>query len=188
MIHDYLVIGEMPYVQGPYFIDSVQSFDLKIPSGGLCSVYSFYDHFYVCGNSLFRRFDVDGTFQDMLPMPFGSYAGRMFSFRNELYVFVNETIYVSSDQGDTWQARYIVDGLQAFQYHPFEEVLLASYKDKIYHLDFSDDNFSALELENEGLENNFITNVAIFNDTVFVATQAGTYKRALTNIFEYKEN
>jgi hypothetical protein len=113
----------------------------------------------------------------------------MFAFNNELYVVIANRLYTSGDGGETWQPKYEGSGnigLGAFQYHPMGNLLFASRKDQLYHFDLTDDNLKVKELVNEGIENSQITNAAFFNDTIFVGTTSGTFKRAIVNALEYK--
>lgn len=188
----YMVIANMPDLNNPpYRVSNYRSFMLP-PStyASPVSIYSFHNSFFVTGNGVFRRYETDNTFKDLLSLGFGEYAGTMFSFNNELYAVITNKLYSSSDQGETWQPKYETTGgtgFGAFQYHPMGNVLLASTNDKLYHFDLTSSEAKVQEIVNEGLENNFITNVGYFNDTVFVGTRSGTFKRSFNEVLEYKE-
>lgn len=90
---------------------------------------------------------------------------------------------------NSWALDQQLDGqADMLTYHAIsDDVLLASYNSQLFEVEIGIDTFILRELDNAGLEGNFITSIAKVNDKVYIGTQSGLFSKSEEHLLTYKE-
>lgn len=95
----------------------------------------------------------------------------------------NGTAYVSYDYGESWQSTSNFPiPLRNAQYQLIGDSLVA-YTNKLFTLNLSEGQWRTRALKIDPIMNPYIASVAKFNDTIFIATFNGVYKKSSRSFY-----
>jgi hypothetical protein len=154
-------------------------------NGEVYSLHSYYGKFFVgCGSSTFL-IRADGTHNKVLDEE----AQLYFEYGNNLYTLGNNTVYKSTDKGESWMAVYKVSfGGGAIRGFNIGDNAFIFNGDKIAQLFLSPDAITSKELVNDGLAGNQITSVSRFKDRVYVTTLSGVFYKPYEQFLTFKKD
>ncbi|MCJ8165271.1 hypothetical protein MKJ04_10490 [Pontibacter sp. E15-1] len=94
----------------------------------------------------------------------------------------------TSNTGNNWVfVTNLNENVQYLSYYAVsDDLLLASYQSQLFEIDVNN-SFNIRELDNTGLEGNFITGIAKTNDKVYVATQSGLFSKSIEQALTSKD-
>ena len=69
-------------------------------------------------------------------------------------------------------------------YYQIKDSLIGVNGDNLFTLKWSDNNYSARFLKNDGMEGTTINGVEVLKDSVYVATTSGLFVKPVSNFFD----
>ncbi|NLO19755.1 MAG: hypothetical protein GX121_07770 [Ignavibacteria bacterium] len=148
---------------------------------------SFDDYFFIqWAHSNFYKIYSDGSYK-RIPNVQNTYS--LFKYKGNLYAYSYFELYISRDQGETWRLfAELNDFSKQIEFYNINDSLVYSHRDALYTVNFESNFINSRELKNDGLEDRFITGIEVLNDTVYIATYSGVFKKSIYKFFESKIN
>jgi hypothetical protein len=156
------------------------------------NVKSFFNKYFICNGRGMEIVNGDGSHKPAFGIPDDQYFASVININGELYAFGENSIYISSTEGESWNPLVTNIPLGTihlfdYQYYVMNDEIIMVEKDKIIHMLVSDTNITWKQVKNDGLENHRITGVAKFNETVYLSTTSGTFTKPYEEFFDYIE-
>jgi hypothetical protein len=193
-----LVLAHITPASSPYYpvyAAQTQLIELPITSGIYpympTLLMAFDDYFLVdCGSEGVYKITESGLARQVMP----AYTGVNTFFRSKgvLYATLDgQRLAMSTTNGDTWQ---ITSGGPSMLYttiHPVGDSLVGVSHALggslfAFHLDMVKRTWRIRPLKDDGLNHAAINGLETWNDTVYLATSSGLFKRPLNKLFESK--
>lgn len=96
----------------------------------------------------------------------------------------NNNGYISNDGGDSWQSTSgFPISLRDAHFQMIGDSLIA-YNEKLFTLNWFEGQWKPRLLEMDSLMNPYITSLAKFNDTIFISTLNGVYKKSTRSFYD----
>lgn len=148
--------------------------------------------FYVSNDMGFFHISEEGKITRLMSDQIGH---DVFKYKGNLYAVTwngprNTVSLYKSSTGNNWTL-YTPLGQMAdmMTYHAIsDDKLLASYNSQLFEVEIGIDTFILREIDNTGLEGNFITSIAKVNDKVYIGTQSGLFSKSAEHLLTYKED
>lgn len=187
LLMDFILV---PYA-GSYRIDTLRTKKIKIEyqhanTGNhyIDEVFTFKDYFIFSFNSNVYKLNSDGTLKIFNNL----YFNNVFNKRDTLYATNYNSLFISTDEGNNWN-QLMSGTLPNLIYYKFyqinNELVVANYSN-LYHVIIGNNTVQVKELENNGLDGNYITSISQYRSRVYVTSLSGVYYRNLKNFFTYK--
>lgn len=159
---------------------------LKVPDAyqyNVIAIESIGDYFFLSTNSKVYRIDSLGNIENVLD----TRLYRFIEISEELYGFGYNNIYISSDNGLTWDKGYEINpDLKLLNYTKINNKLIGYRFGQLWELSIDDNELIVNELDNDGLDGVSITSVNKFDNKVYLSSLSGVYYKSIDDFFEYK--
>jgi hypothetical protein len=144
--------------------------------------WSFYNKFFLTYYGQTYRIDTLGNAKLLLSDAAtfnGRYIEQMFTLDNHLFAIGWNTVFVSSDQGESWNVFSDLAGTQLgwLHYYNVGEDVYAIFGSQLARVSLEGSTLSVQELDNDGLESNQITSINKCGKYAFVTTLSGLFYR-----------
>jgi len=151
---------------------------------GINSLFSTKDYFIVSADRKTYKIKSDGSAIKVFDGIFTS----IFQKSDTLYGIRPGRIYRSVDNGESWpDSGDIISEFSSFMnFCLINNEIIATYYDQIFHVVINNGTFTVREIDNDGLEYNFITSVSKYKNKVFVTSETGVYYIDYKEFFTYK--
>lgn len=112
------------------------------------------------------------------------FVTQMFKLRNRLFALSGTRLYVSLDQGETWNTYADFSGGQQalFTFHAVGDALYATFQSQLARVRLLDGRIEFQELDNDGLQTSHITSINKCGKYAYVTTLSGLYFRDTTSL------
>lgn len=154
-------------------------------------IWSFFGRFYVflrpfpTEHQGLYTIDSAGNYQKLSQQISGFYLTRMFQRGKTLYAVSESKIYISEDEGKTWTATYSTNFYAEKRlFTVVNDSVLMAYNDNIHQIQFTSNGFSAKQLDNTEFKGAVVTGFAHFQDTAYISTTIGLFKKPWKNLFD----
>ncbi|MDP4202568.1 MAG: hypothetical protein Q8861_07715 [Bacteroidota bacterium] len=149
--------------------------------------WTFYDKFFVTYYGQSFRIDTLGNVKSLLSDASvfkGKYIEQMFTLNNHLFALGWNTMFVSNDQGESWQIFADLGGTNwgRIQYFNVGSEVYAIYLSQIFSITLNGNTLNFQELDNDGLVGNQITSINKCGKYAFITTLSGLYYRDITTL------
>jgi hypothetical protein len=180
------LIPETPTVKSFYLTPAPGTIGFS-GSGYFCAGY--FNKFFVFFEGQFFRIDTAGNVKSFgyLPAPYsrGFGVGNMFTYGNSLFVNSGGIFFSSTDQGETWSVfnDFSNTGAGSLTFRNVGNDLYATLGDtdsQLWKVAISGNNLNFSELNNDGLETNYITSITPCGKYIFITTMTGVFYRDRT--------
>lgn len=145
------------------------------------------DYYLVVTNSGLFKIELDGTYKKVSnDLVSGSYGGKCLVKGNLIYVFDYNVTLVSNDNANTF-TKYSAfnDDLSYYNYYNIGDSTIAFVDNELYSIRFNNaTNFVLRPLKRDGIEKVRYNSMALFQDTVYLATTGGIFKKSKKEFFE----
>ena len=172
-----------------YFISISETKIVKLPinvSSRAIVTYSIENDFIVSNGNVVAKIYSDGTYKVLDLHSF--YPARFFKKDNKVNAVSYNSIYESIDNGESWIKKYeSSEVLEGFMFTVIDNRIILSKRSTVLELIFNETGFVTEELQNDGLDGNFITSITDFNEIVYVTTLSGLYYKDKNDLFNIKE-
>ncbi len=113
---------------------------------------------------------------------------QLFSFSGKIYCIGFDNMIVSSDGGNSWKEfKNVPPEWRGGVMQPIGDSLVFSYLSKFFSVKIKDSGeFSLRELRNDGIEDNEVTTMTNFNDSIYATTYSGVYYKSKKDFFDSK--
>ncbi len=144
--------------------------------------WTFYDKFFLTDYGQSFRIDTLGNVKSLLSDTEtfeGKYIEQMFTIDNYLFALGWGDLFVSSDQGETWNVFLNLSGTNwgVLQYYNVGKEVYATYLSQLARVTLVGNTLKIQELDNDGLESNQITSINKCGKYAFVTTLSGLFYR-----------
>lgn len=144
---------------------------------------SIGDYFFLTTNSKVYRVDNLGNIENVL----GTRLNKIIESSGTLYGFGRDNIYISSNNGLTWNIGYSVQyDYSLLNYTKIDNKIIGYRYGQLWEISVSDTGIIAKELDNDGLNGVSITSVSKFDEKVYLSTLSGVYYKLEDDFFDYK--
>ncbi|RTQ47822.1 hypothetical protein EJV47_18055 [Hymenobacter gummosus] len=148
---------------------------------------AYFHKFFIGISGQFYRVDTLGRVKEFGYGPVAGPSGfvaQMFVLRNRLFALSGPRLYVSLDQGETWNLYADFSGGQQAlaTYHAVGDALYASFQSQLWRVRVLDGRMEFIELDNDGLQTSQITSVNKCGPYAFITTLSGLYYRDTTSL------
>jgi hypothetical protein len=149
--------------------------------------WTFYDKFFVTYYGQSFRIDTLGNVKPLLSDASvfkGKYIEQMFTLNNHLFALGWGTMFVSNDQGESWQIFSDLGGTNwgLLQYFNVGSEVYAIYLSQIFKVTLNGNTLNFQELDNDGLQGNQITSINKCGKYAFITTLSGLYYKDTTTL------
>jgi hypothetical protein len=151
---------------------------------GITSLFSTKEDFIVSAARNTYKIKSDGAATKV----FDGVFSRIFQENDTLYGISSGKIYRSVDNGASWPDNGDIsnDFSLLINFCLIDHEIIATYLDQVFHVFINDGLISVREIDNDGLEYNFITSVSKYKDKVYVTSETGVHYIAYKDFFTYK--
>ena len=175
-----------------HHLDTVWTKKINIPQitylDRVFRIFSVENGFFVTAYSGFYRVDTTGNIKRVIDHYIVVFIHDEAS--NNYYGIDEEgNWFFSADKGNSWWhiTSDVSDDLIRLRYTNIYGSIVGYYYSQLFKIDFTGDKVFITELENDGLENNRITSISEFKDSlVYVTTMTGGFYTDKTNFFKEK--
>lgn len=144
---------------------------------------SIGNYFFLTTNSKVYRIDNLGNIETVL----GTRLNKIIESSGTLYGFGSDNIYMSSDNGLTWNIGYSVQhDFSLLNYTKIDNKIIGYRYGQLWDISVSETELIAKELDNDGLDGISITSVSKFDGKVYLSTLSGVYYKLADEFFDYK--
>ena len=156
---------------------------------GIYFSWAYYDKFFLSLYGQTYRVDTLGNFKCLTDAFSGHYIHQMFTLDNKLFALGWGNLFVSSDQGESWNLFSDLSGTDwsSLQYFNVGEEVYTVYMSQLGRVTLNGSSLTIVELDNDGLEGNMITSVTKCGKYAFVTTLSGLYYRDTTSLNTMKK-
>ncbi|MGD9994776.1 MAG: hypothetical protein AB7S69_15870 [Salinivirgaceae bacterium] len=141
------------------------------------------DNFFLTTDSKVYRIDNLGNIDNVLE----TRLNRIIESSGTLYGFGRDNVYISSDNGLTWNTGYLVQyEYSLLNYTKIDDKIIAYRYGQLWEIVINKTEVEAKELDNDGLDGISITSVSKFDGKVYLSTLSGVYYKMTEDFFEYK--
>lgn len=157
----------------------------------LYTVYSFYGKFFI-GGDMFSVVYPDGTYKTFDNLDLWS-LHKMFEHQGVLYALDWQNLFASTDQGETWQKLGELNLLYPNYTYNFATiddrlVIYHQHQYAISEIEFKDGAWYRLKpIKTKGMNQDDITSIEEFRDTVYVGTSSGLFRKPLETFWDFEE-
>ncbi len=154
--------------------------------------WTFYNKFFVTYYGQSFRIDTMGNVKNILndtAVFNGKYIEQMFTVNNSLFALGWGTLFVSNDQGETWNIFSNLSGTNWgwLQYYNVGKETYATYLSQLAKVTLVGNTLNVQELDNDGLETNQITSINKCGKYVFITTLSGLFYRDTSSLNTFKK-
>lgn len=151
---------------------------------GSYSSWAYFDKFFLTHDSQTYRVDTLGNFKCLTDAFKGHDITQMFTLNDKLFALGWGNLFVSSDQGESWNLFLNLKGTDwgYLQYYNVGDEVYSIYMSQIGRVTLNGSNLTITELDNDGLEGNLITSVTKCGKYAFVTTLSGLFYRDVTSL------
>jgi hypothetical protein len=112
-----------------------------------------------------------------------------YEWKNRVYGHVEQNkLLVSDNNAESFQEfTGLPFELTLARYSVIKDSLVGTYRDNLFTLKWSGNNYSYRFIKNDGLESTTINGLEILRDTVYVATTAGLYTKPVSSFFDSRQ-
>ena len=168
------------------YLDTIETKIIDIPDkwqNNLITLESIGDYFFITTDSKVYRIDNFGNIVSVLD-------DRLFNIiesSGKLYGIAAGHIYISSDEGLTWEKGYAIQSeLIWLSYTAFDDRIIAYRNAQLWEIVVNEKELIAKELDDDALVGISITSVSKFDEKVYLSTLGGVYYKSLDEFFDYK--
>ena len=168
------------------YLDTIETKIIDIPDewqNNLVALESIGDYFFITTDSKVYRIDNFGNIASVLD-------NRLFNIiesSGKLYGIAAGHIYISSDEGLTWEKGYAIQAeLIWLSYTAFDDRIIAYRNAQLWEIVVNEKELIAKELDDDALVGISITSVSKFDEKVYLSTLGGVYYKSLDEFFDYK--
>lgn len=167
-------------VEGQYKPELVGYQEIRIPQEHVdvpLTIHSINNDFYLSTNNRVYKIRSDGTWSRITERQIFI---DMVEFQGNLFAHSYYDLYISEDNGETWEV-FISDFPRSVdaRFKVVNERLYMYGLSSIFHLKFTDDFYQAEPIDVTGLERRKITDIDVFNDTVYISTINGLFMKSV---------
>ena len=151
--------------------------------------WAYYNKFFLSYYGQSYRVDTLGNYKNLNPALNGKYIEQMFTLDNYLFALGWGEMFVSSDQGETWNLFSDLSGTTWgwLQYFNVGNDVYATYISQLVRVTLSGTTLNFEELDNDGLEGNQITSISKCGKYAFVTTLSGLFYRDTASLNTIKK-
>ncbi len=144
---------------------------------------SIGDYFFLTTNSKVYRVDKLGNIENVLH----TRLNKIIESSGTLYGFGGDNIYISSNNGLTWDMGYSVQYEYSWlNYTKIDNKIIGYRYGQLWEISVTKMGLIAKELDNDGLDGISITSVSKFNEKVYLSTLSGVYYKLADDFLNYK--
>ena len=156
---------------------------------GTYSSWAYYDKFFVTHYGQTYRVDTLGNYKCLTDAFGGKYIQQMFTLNNYLFALGWGNLFVSTNQGESWNLFLDLNGTNygMLQYFNVGNEVYTTYLSQLARVTLNGTTLSIVELDNDGLEGNLITSVTKCGKYAFLTTLSGLYYRDTTSLNTVKK-
>lgn len=174
------------FITSNYYLDTLEVNILTISDEyqyDVIALESIGDNFFLTTNSKVYRIDKSGNIENVL----SARINKMVESSGKIYGFGRDNIYISSDNGLTWQEGYNVQyDYSLLNYSKIDNKIIGYRYGQLWELQINDTELIVHELDNDGLEGISITSVSSFHNKVYLSTLSGVFFKSIDEFFDYK--
>lgn len=113
---------------------------------------------------------------------------QLFTFSGKIFCIGFDNMIVSLDGGNSWKEfKNVPPEWRGGVMQPIGDSLIFSYLSKFFSVKIKDSGeFSLRELRNDGIEENEVTTLTNFNDSIYATTYSGVYYKSKKDFFDSK--
>jgi|SRR5665647_211636 len=151
---------------------------------GSYSSWAYYDKFFFTHYSQTYRVDTLGNSKCLSDAFNGQDITQMFTLNDKLFALGWGNLFVSSDQGESWNHFSNLGGTDwgYLQYFNVGDEVYSIYRSQIGRVTLNGSSLTIVELDNDGLEGNMITSVTKCGKYAFVTTLSGLFYRDVASL------
>lgn len=168
------------------YLDTLKTTTIRILDeyqSNLIQLQSVGDYFFLTTDSKVYRVDNLGNIDNVLE----TRLNRIIESSGTLYGFGRGNIYISSDNGLTWNTGYTVQyEYSLLNYTKIDDKIIAYRYGQLWEIIINETGVEAKELDNDGLDGVSITSVSKFDGKVYLSTLSGVYYKLADDFFDYK--
>jgi len=162
---------------------SVDKIQLDASDGSLTNLNTVEDMFFISSTNATHKIDENNDLVKVATMK----LNRIFRLESNLYGLNNSNLYRSTDDGDSWiDQGNISPDFARLNLEEIDGQLIGFTNSNLYHVQLENEQLSAVEITNDGLEGNEITSICVFDDHVMVSTISGMFYTPLNTFLRYK--
>jgi hypothetical protein len=162
---------------------SVDRLKLDASDGSLTNLNTVEDMIFISSTNATHKIDQNNDLVRVSSVK----VNRIFRLEGDLYGLNNSNLYRSTDDGDSWVEQGLIS--EDFAKLNFVDIaghLIGYQNSNLYHVQLENEQLSAIELQNNGLEGNEITSICVYDDHVMISTLSGMFYNHLDTFLRYK--
>ena len=167
-------------------LDTLKTKTIAIPGeneNSIIAIESVDSYFFFTASSNAYRIDSLGNIVKVLD----TRLYRIIEVSGVYYGIGNENIFISYDNGLTWQKGYSLQfEHRMITYTKIDDRIIGYRFGQLWEFLISDTEMTPIELDNEGLDGKSITSVSKFNGKVYLSTMSGVYYKSIAEFFKPK--
>lgn len=171
---------------GDTYLDTIRTKIITIPDYPQYNVIALAcidSYFFVTTYSKVYRIDNSGNIVEILDKR----LNRIIDFSEKYYGIGDENIYISNDNGLTWEQGYSVQfELRLITFTKIDDRIIGYRYGQLWEFLINDTEITSRELDNDGLEGKSITSVSKFNGKVYLSTMSGVFYKSIDKFFNSK--
>lgn len=162
-------------------VTSMQKIDKPEDWGKANAIHVIDNTFFVATSGATYRIFTDGTWQ----LSYDSNLFDMFELNGHLFAITWNGLIVSNDMGASWQTiQQIGNELRLGRYRTIDRQIVGFFQDQLFRLEFLETGLTGITyLDNDGLEGEEITGIAVAGERVYISTLGGVFSRQRSEFF-----